>query len=114
MDLRSANLAIRPIEIQRMVQSGREFIIHDIPKTSKETINPVAKEIVGLLKKQYPELAKQNKSRQGFLDALLNKFRSERPSGITHEQFAGNVIDEISQNPEIESKISQLADNIYA
>lgn len=72
-------------------------------------LDPVAREIALLLKKQYPELARGTHSNQEFLGKVFDSFMTAKPKNQPKSEYLGTIIERLKQNPEIEQKINLLA-----
>lgn len=108
-------LAIRPLKVQKILQSGTGYRINFAPKgDGKHLPSPAASNVIELLKETYPELAQTAKNQNEFLGKLLTQFKKDAPKGITHKQFASRVINNLSKNEGLKQEIDVLANHIYA
>ena len=80
---------------------------------SKQTPSKEAKHIINLLKKDYPELAKENTSQQDFANALILKLKKAMPKNISHTKFAANILNSITQNPAVKTEVENLSKVLY-
>lgn len=93
----------------QITQSLKGCKVEQLKKLPQQ-LDPVAKEITLLLKKEYPQLAKGTKSNQEFLGKVFDSFMAEKPKNQPKSEYLGKIIEKLKQNPEIEQRINFLAD----
>lgn len=95
------------IEGQQLLQSGRSYTITSVKREAQ--IHPQARELVKLLKNEYPEIALNSSSSNEFVGKLFDSLKGEVPKRTSHKEMAEIIIEKLKQKPDIKAGLKKLS-----